>query len=196
VVPIGEREPFCVLALSGGGYRGLFAAEVLLRVEELTKRRPLASQFSLIAGTSVGGLIAAGLICGRSTQELCELIRKHGPHIFDSRLKAFGRRVPLRKPRGPIGGLLWSKFDGAALGLAIDEILGDAAKMKISQLKSNLLLVSTCVTTQTPLIISNIPSPSVTADITIRDALLATSAAPGYFLRWIWRRGRWSTADL
>src|SRR4051812_46041941 len=101
VLPLAEQEPFRILALSGGGYRGLFAAEVLARIERKLKRGPLLSQFSVFGGTSVGGLIAAGLVCGQSPDRLCELIRKHGPGIFDSRFTVLRRSIPVRKPRGP-----------------------------------------------------------------------------------------------
>jgi patatin-like phospholipase/acyl hydrolase len=181
VLPLPERPPFRILSLSGGGYRGLFAAEVLARVENLLNGVSVASQFSLIAGTSVGGLIAAGLACGRSPQKLCELMRSHGPRIFDARLRLGRHRLPVRKPSGPLGGLLWSKYDSLALREAIDDILADQADLLISALEPKILLVATCVTTRAPVLISNLSSKSTVSDISLRDALLATSAAPGYF---------------
>ena len=48
---------FRILALSGGGYLGLYAAVVLAELEERVGE-PLGRRFDLIAGTSVGGLLA------------------------------------------------------------------------------------------------------------------------------------------
>jgi len=49
-----------VLALSGGGYRGLYTATVLAELEAVLGR-PIASHFDLICGTSAGGMLALGL---------------------------------------------------------------------------------------------------------------------------------------
>jgi patatin-like phospholipase/acyl hydrolase len=56
---------FRILAVDGGGIRGLIPALVLERLEALIKQRDptatIASSFDLIAGTSTGGLIALAL---------------------------------------------------------------------------------------------------------------------------------------
>src|SRR5215213_4338370 len=63
-VPPAEGK-WQILAIDGGGIRGLIPAKVLARLEELvTERDPdraLADCFDLIAGTSTGGLIALAL---------------------------------------------------------------------------------------------------------------------------------------
>jgi len=82
--------PFRTLALSGGGYRGLFAAEVLVRLEARLKSGPIANNFQLFAGTSVGGLIAAGLAVGRTPTEIRDAIETHGPSIFDPTVRLWG----------------------------------------------------------------------------------------------------------
>jgi patatin-like phospholipase/acyl hydrolase len=43
---------FQILALSGGGFRGLYTAKVLADIEEEIKE-PIARRFDLIAGTKV-----------------------------------------------------------------------------------------------------------------------------------------------
>src|ERR687891_515875 len=56
---------FRILAIDGGGIRGLIAAKVLVRIEELLRARegspPLLDCFALRAGTSTGGLISRAL---------------------------------------------------------------------------------------------------------------------------------------
>ena len=52
--------PFQILSLSGGGFLGLFTISILADLEKQIGR-PIASAFDLLAGTSVGGIIALGL---------------------------------------------------------------------------------------------------------------------------------------
>ena len=54
------RRPFRILSLAGGGYLGLYTACVLAELEARAGE-PLARRFDLIAGTSVGGILAIGL---------------------------------------------------------------------------------------------------------------------------------------
>ncbi|HYY87383.1 MAG TPA: patatin-like phospholipase family protein, partial [Chloroflexota bacterium] len=51
---------FKVLAIDGGGIRGIIPALVLEAIEDVTKR-PISASFDLISGTSTGGIIALGL---------------------------------------------------------------------------------------------------------------------------------------
>ena len=55
------RDGFRILALSGGGYLGLYTATVLAALEERSGV-PLGQRFDLIAGTSVGGILAVGVV--------------------------------------------------------------------------------------------------------------------------------------
>jgi patatin-like phospholipase/acyl hydrolase len=70
--------PLQILSLSGGGYLGLYTAAVLTAIEERIKAR-IATRFDLIAGTSVGGIIALGIAnevpAGASTRRSVKRIR-------------------------------------------------------------------------------------------------------------------------
>ena len=55
-----EIQRFQVLALSGGGFRGLYTAKVLADIEDEIGA-PIARRFDLIAGTSVGGILALAI---------------------------------------------------------------------------------------------------------------------------------------
>ena len=72
---------FQILALSGGGFRGLFTSSVLTRLEEQAKR-PLHECFDLISGTSAGGIIALGLAMGKKAETIQEMFLEHGEEIF------------------------------------------------------------------------------------------------------------------
>ena len=56
---------FQILSLSGGGYLGLYSAAVLAELEAQTGRR-VVDMFDLLAGTSIGGIVALGLAAGVS----------------------------------------------------------------------------------------------------------------------------------
>lgn len=92
--PTNSATRFQILALSGGGYRGLYTAEILKRLEEENGGEPLARRFDLIAGTSVGGILALGLACEIPAARLVEVFEKHGQTIFPRKsiLGRLGRR--------------------------------------------------------------------------------------------------------
>ena len=75
---------FHILALSGGGFRGLYTATVLKHLEE-SLGAPLAKRFDLICGTSAGGLLALGLAAEISAGELQMMFERDGKRIFGAR---------------------------------------------------------------------------------------------------------------
>jgi len=111
--PLADRyeteRPRKLLALDGGGIRGILTLEVLASMESLLARATgqgsafrLCDFFDYIAGTSTGAIIAAGLACGMSTQELLAFYQQAGPAMFDKafllqRLKALYKSEPLAK---------------------------------------------------------------------------------------------------
>ncbi len=66
-----------VLALSGGGFKGLYTAKVLERLEEELKV-PVAQKFDLIAGTSIDGIIALALAYEIPSNQIVDFFNKHG----------------------------------------------------------------------------------------------------------------------
>lgn len=65
--PRTPQKKFKILSIDGGGIRGLFPALVLAHLENYLGKH-LAGVFDLIAGTSTGGLIAAGLGSGGTSE--------------------------------------------------------------------------------------------------------------------------------
>ena len=53
-----------ILTMDGGGIRGLILIQLLLALEEFTKK-PIARLFDWIAGTSTGGILALAITHGR-----------------------------------------------------------------------------------------------------------------------------------
>ena len=76
-----------VLAIDGGGIRGLIPALVLTELERRAGRR-VFEMFDLIAGTSTGGILACALCAPDPlpASELVSLYEDEGPKIFDRSL--------------------------------------------------------------------------------------------------------------
>jgi len=81
-----EDRPHRMLALDGGGIRGLITLGILEKIENLVKDKTggkLCDYFDYIAGTSAGAIIAAGLARGMTTAELMEFYSSCGKQKFD-----------------------------------------------------------------------------------------------------------------
>jgi len=78
-----HERPFHILALSGGGFRGMFTAQILADIEEAIGE-PIARRFDLIAGTSIGGIIALALACEIPASTIVANFKEYGPNIFRS----------------------------------------------------------------------------------------------------------------
>lgn len=83
--------PKRILALDGGGIRGVITLCMLERLESVLRtlmRKPdlrLADYFDLIGGTSTGAIIAAGLSVGMSTAEVRDAYQELGARILSRR---------------------------------------------------------------------------------------------------------------
>ena len=81
--PWPKDQTFKILALDGGGIKGVYTAELLHRCEEeLGRGKPISKYFDMIAGTSTGGIIALGLGLGISTADITSFYRDDGRKIF------------------------------------------------------------------------------------------------------------------
>ncbi|MDP9848097.1 CBASS cGAMP-activated phospholipase [Streptosporangium lutulentum] len=106
-------ERFQILSLDGGGFRGMFSAAVLARLEEDLGTR-IVDHFDLIAGTSTGGIIALGLGLGLSPKEILGFYTEHGPRIFRDRSRMRVLRHVMR-----------AKYGSEPLRTALAEVFGD-----------------------------------------------------------------------
>ena len=164
-----------VLALSGGGYRGLFTAQVLDQLEQSTGKR-ITDQFDLITGTSIGGIIALALADGRRPSELVDIFKKNGSKIFhapDNKLLYYIRAFFKAN-----FGTLYSN-DG--LKCILKELFGDK---KLKELSHAFAMVPAArASTGKPKFFKTPHNEDfyTDLDIPVVDAALATSAAPVYF---------------
>jgi uncharacterized protein len=176
-----EREgPKKLLAVDGGGIRGVLALEVLQKVEDLLKAKSgkadfrLAEYFDYIAGTSTGGIIAAGLSIGMSVGEILTFYQEAGAQMF---VKA----NLLRRLR--------YKFEDEPLAAKLREVFASDITLGSEKLQTLLLLVMRNATTDSPWPISNNPyakyNDSTRADCNLNlplwQLVRASTAAPTYF---------------
>jgi patatin-like phospholipase/acyl hydrolase len=82
-----------ILSLSGGGARGIYQA-VFLQAVENALVRPLHQRFDLIAGTSTGSIVAAGVAFDIGMSRIIELFRQVAPQIFAARWFSNIRKGP------------------------------------------------------------------------------------------------------
>lgn len=87
-----------VLALDGGGLKGLFSASVIKSFEEQLGHS-ICDHFDLITGTSTGGLIALALGSGKTGSEIQKFYKENGHKIF-----------PRTRYLGILRGIRWLLF--------------------------------------------------------------------------------------
>jgi hypothetical protein len=76
---------FRILSLDGGGVKGLALLRILERIKSRFTDVPLTSMFDIIAGTSIGGIIALGIRTGKDLKGLAETIKTVAKSVLDSR---------------------------------------------------------------------------------------------------------------
>ena len=165
-----------VLALAGGGFLGLYTA-IVLEALEARAGVPLARRFDLLAGTSIGGVLALALAFEIPMAELVSLFREHGPRVFSSRALptgAFSRLIDLsRSVTGP-------KYSGAALREALRGKLGDR---RLADARHPLVVPAVDVDLCRTKVFKTPHAPTSMGDGTLRavDVAMAACAAPAYF---------------
>jgi len=73
---------FKILSIDGGGIKGVFPASLLAHIESALGLKSVAEYFDLIAGTSVGGILALGLGLGLCAGEMERFLVDLGPGVF------------------------------------------------------------------------------------------------------------------
>lgn len=171
-----------ILSLNGGGVRGLYTISVLAEFERILAKGDesysIADHFDLIAGTSIGGLLALGLADGKTARELELKMREHATTIFPSR-----KYLPdfLWKLCKGCRALFGNRYNGENISKAVADIVGE--ERRIRHLQRRVLIPTVNVSTGKPLFVKTCHHPRFTRDDKLRlvDVARATSAAPTYF---------------
>jgi patatin-like phospholipase/acyl hydrolase len=165
---------FQILALSGGGYLGLYTADILARLEDKAGR-PLAQCFDLIAGTSVGGILAIGLALERPAATMRNVFEQRGEAIFSARGRPWFGLWDARRS------FCRAKYDGRELRRAIVDMIG--AETRIGDCAHRLLVPAVNMTKGSVQMFKTGHHPTFETDPKRKavDVAMATSAAPTYF---------------
>jgi len=177
-------KPKRILALDGGGIRGVLTAGLLRRMEEILRARTggdpnfrLSDYFDLIGGTSTGSIIAAGLSLGMTAEE----VRNHYFTLGNATFKRDLLRI----------GAIRQKYDSENVANALKELFKDRT-LASSDFKTGLMVMSKRLDTGSQWPLSNNPATryfKVREDSTtipngeypLWKVVRASTAAPYYF---------------
>ncbi|WP_265032402.1 patatin-like phospholipase family protein [Wolbachia endosymbiont (group B) of Apotomis turbidana] len=156
-----------ILSVDGGGIRGIIPAIILAEIESRTKK-PISQIFDLMAGTSTGGIIVAGLCKSNKLQysanDLVELYQEYGAYIFQS---SFWRKSIASWLSG-------SQYSYRNMEFILNKYFGESTMADVA---SNLLLTSYDIHDSCEFFFKSWKE----ENIKLKDALRATTAAPTYF---------------
>jgi len=166
-----------MLALDGGGIRGLITLGILERIEKVVNDKTgkkLGEYFDYIAGTSTGAIVAAGISRGLEVADLIEFYRSSGKQMFDharliERIKYLYTADPLKAQ--------------------LQNVFGHDTTLEPDNLKCLLLVVTKNVTTDSAWPISSNPDAKYNNPdrkdcnlmIPLWQLVRASTAAPVYF---------------
>jgi len=179
-----------ILALDGGGIRGVFTLEVLLRMQTLLRKHTgseklvLSDYFDFISGTSTGAIIAAGLSWGMNVETILDIYVEHGKTMF--------QRVPWYRP---LRRMFVSRFEAKPLSDLLKRTFSEdteghpPALLSTKKLKTLLLVVVRNETTGSAWPLTNNPNakyadlsrPDCNLHIPLWKIVRASTAAPVYF---------------
>lgn len=155
-----------IISIDGGGIRGVLPLLVLEHIENILKQRNLItdlnSAIDMVAGTSTGVIISAGLIAKKnnkpifSVSNLLRTYRIKGPKLFNL-------SADQTKNSSQLGKLLRAKFE----------------QLKISDLGSKFFFVSYDIQEDKPFIFSR--KNHEVDELSLETALQACSSIPGLF---------------
>jgi patatin-like phospholipase/acyl hydrolase len=165
-----------ILAIDGGGIRGLIPAVVLADLERRTGRRT-AEMFDLIAGTSTGGILACGLTRpgenggpAFTAADLIGLYESEGPEIFH---RSLVKRIE------SVEGYVDERYDDRGLNAALQRYLDGT---RLSQAVCDLFITAYEIERRQAFFFRSSRARTDPAyDFTFVDVARATSAAPTYF---------------
>jgi len=172
--------PKKLLALDGGGIRGLVTLEFLLEIQRQLREatgRPelvLAEYFDYVAGTSTGAIIATCVSLGMSVEAIKEFYVSQGRAMFQ---------------KSHLLDQMKHRFAAANLTAILQNKLGLDTKLGTEELRTLLLLVMRNATTDSPWPLSNNPratyNDAARVDCNLKlplwQLVRASTAAPTYF---------------
>jgi uncharacterized protein len=153
-----------ILAIDGGGIRGLIPARVLAEIERRCNR-PAGELFDLVAGTSTGAIIACALTKPQplSAEQIARIYLDEGPEIFDR---------SLLKIITSADGYIDERYDSEGLLRSLRTHFGDH---RLADARPAILLTAYDLASRSALLLRN------DDDLSMVDAAHGSAAAPSYF---------------
>ena len=168
-----------VLSLDGGGTRGIITIAFLREMEKQLREATgnsslvLSDVFDMVAGTSVGSMLATMVALGKETEEIERVFRELAPKIFKGRETLFKQR----------------RFHAGPLVNGVRSIVKDA-RLGSPDLKIGLTIVTKRLDTGSTWVLSNNPRMPYFADgeswdgnrhYKLESLIRASTAAPFLF---------------
>jgi predicted acylesterase/phospholipase RssA len=185
-----------ILALDGGGIRGVFTLEVLVKIEEVlreyyAKQDPekaktfvLRDHFDFLAGTSTGAIIASLLCWGMPVKKVKELYHREGKKMF-AEWRKIKDKLSAKYDPGPISEFLQGLFkekDGTQATLASPQLRNGEKENLLMVVVRNHTTGSAWPLTNNPLAMFNDPKlPDCNTQIPLWQLVRASTAAPYFF---------------
>ena len=166
---------FKILSIDGGGIRGVYPAHILKCFEEKLGINLLES-FDMIAGTSTGSIIAAGVACDIRAAEMVNMYKEHGADIFKKKKS----RIPFKKQSTATQLMLESVYESSSLSDVLKGVFND---ITLGQVAKPLILPATDVGNGGVHVFKSAYDPTFIRDrsVNVRDAVLASCSAPTFF---------------
>jgi uncharacterized protein len=183
---IKATGPKKILALDGGGIRGMMTVEVLAALEDSLRTSlgrgadfVLADYFDFVAGTSTGAIIATCVALGISTSDIRDFYITSGEAMFD---KAFVLKRLRYKYED-------EKLAGKLQQILGQDVVGKDVTLGSDRLRTVLVMVMRNATTDSPWPLSNNPwakyndrtRSDCNLDLPLWQLVRASTAAPVYF---------------
>ncbi|MGZ9080457.1 MAG: patatin-like phospholipase family protein [Burkholderiales bacterium] len=184
---LAQRPPYKLLALDGGGIRGIITIEVLGEIERLLQDEfgagddfTLAQYFDYVAGTSTGAVIATCLSLGMRVEEIRKFYLESAELMFEK--AALFKRLRYKFEDEPLANKLRTVF-AEKTGESMPT-LGSAG------LQTLLMMVLRNATTDSPWPLSNNPKakyncpadrPGCNLELPLWQVVRGSTAAPTYF---------------
>lgn len=184
-----DGRPKRILALDGGGLRGILTLAMLEKIEDDLRKRHnlgenddfrLSDYFDLIAGTSTGAIIAATLAMGWKVRDLTKKYFELGEKVFEKSL--------LRD------GAVRAKYDKDKLIKQLRGVFGPDTRLGSDKLLTGLLVVTKRLDTMSWWPLGNNPrgkfyghqvdekkSSLANSEYPLWQVVRASTAAPSYF---------------
>lgn len=171
------ERPFQSLALTGGGYRGLFTARVL-EVIESRLGEPVGRRFDLSCGTSIGGIVALAVAFEVPMSRVVQVFLEEGQNIFPDHTPPSGKLsklVDLYKYRAR------PRYSTQPLRKAIEKLIDKDALL--GDAKHPVAIPAVNVSLGKPQVFKTRHRPEWDRDWRFRavDVAIATAAAPTFF---------------